>query len=165
MEYKVDTTESLGIFENVYCTGLYHYDEGRVQQYQKQSKSDVRGPLLILPEFKFVTHGGSDRFVLKKVCNKIGAFILIDDSVENALECARASPPVKVLLFGDYQWNKRESRLDHVKDEYSYEERSRHEGSYDNWWKKDSDDMHIPESLPIRRVKDWKEVKRRLTQI
>lgn len=30
---------------------------------------------------------------------------LIDDSAENALQAANASPPAKVLLFGDYPWN------------------------------------------------------------
>lgn len=33
------------------------------------------------------------------------ALLLIDDSAENALEASRASPPVKVLLFGRYPWN------------------------------------------------------------
>ena len=33
------------------------------------------------------------------------ASLLIDDSSENAYESSIASPPVRVLLFGDYPWN------------------------------------------------------------
>lgn len=37
--------------------------------------------------------------------------LIIDDSVENALDCARLDS-VSVILFGDYEWNRRESKED-----------------------------------------------------
>ena len=40
-----------------------------------------------------------------EVVHRTNALLLIDDSAENALEASRASPPVKVLLFGRYTWN------------------------------------------------------------
>jgi len=38
-----------------------------------------------------------------EVCIKIGADILIDDSVDQAIACANAG--IRVLLFGNYSWN------------------------------------------------------------
>ena len=40
------------------------------------------------------------------VVHQTGSLLLIDDSAENALDASRASPPVKVLLFGKYGWNR-----------------------------------------------------------
>ncbi len=78
---------------------------------------------------------------------------LIDDSVENALACANADPPVPVLLFGDYEWNKRESLTDEPKDNLGYEERLKYENGKE-WWKEEY--VKLPEN--IRRVKDWPQV-------
>ena len=77
--------------------------------------------------------------------------LLIDDSVENALSCASASPPVPVLLFGDYPWNQRYSSLDESKDHLGYEDRLQFEGGK-HWWLEES--VELPES--VTRVKDWK---------
>lgn len=46
----------------------------------------------------------------------IGARALIDDSLPNALLCAHVAP---VLLFGDYQWNKRPSNDSTAQDRMS----------------------------------------------
>ncbi|KAG8736746.1 hypothetical protein FRC12_017471 [Ceratobasidium sp. 428] len=46
----------------------------------------------------------------------IGARALIDDSLPNALLCAPVAP---VLLFGDYQWNKRPSTDSSAQDRMS----------------------------------------------
>lgn len=40
-----------------------------------------------------------------QIVHSTNALFLIDDSAENARDAASASPPVKVLLFGDYPWN------------------------------------------------------------
>lgn len=40
------------------------------------------------------------------VVHQTQSLLLIDDSAENALDASRASPPVKVLLFGQYGWNR-----------------------------------------------------------
>jgi 5'(3')-deoxyribonucleotidase len=37
-------------------------------------------------------------------CHRIGATYMIDDNLEHSLDCAEAG--IKVLLFGDYPWNK-----------------------------------------------------------
>ena len=90
-----------------------------------------------------------------QVCHNIGAQLLIDDSVENALACAGANPPVSVLLFGDYQWNKRESKVDCPEDHLGYDDRLKAEGGHE-WWKDDLVDGKLPRS--VNRVKNWKEV-------
>ncbi|KAJ7462802.1 hypothetical protein B0H11DRAFT_2054418 [Mycena galericulata] len=42
-----------------------------------------------------------------QVCADIKAQVLIDDSAENAIQCSTALSPTRVLLFGNYEWNKR----------------------------------------------------------
>ena len=81
------------------------------------------------------------------------AMFLIDDSVENALACSRAEPPVPVLLFGDYEWNKRESVIREPKDEMSFRQRLEFEEGRE-WWKYES--VELPDC--IRRARDWSEV-------
>ena len=90
---------------------------------------------------------------ITQVCHTLGAKLLIDDSVENALACAKADPPITVLLFGDYQWNKRESRLDHPQDHLGYKERLEFEHGRE-WWKDET--VELPSI--VTRMKDWKEV-------
>jgi hypothetical protein len=41
----------------------------------------------------------------------VGGSLLVDDSLENAFACARDAAPLPVLLFGNWQWNKRRSLL------------------------------------------------------
>ena len=79
--------------------------------------------------------------------------MLIDDSVENALSCASASPAVPVLLFGDYSWNQRHSSLEEEKDHLGYEERLEFEGGK-HWWLEES--VELPAA--VSRVTDWKAV-------
>lgn len=50
------------------------------------------------------------------ILSLIGARALIDDSLPNALLCASVAP---VLLFGDYQWNKRPSTDSSAQDRMS----------------------------------------------
>ena len=69
---------------------------------------------------------------------------MIDDSSENALKCIQADPPVPILLFGDYQWNKRSCTYKHIKDEVSFEVRTKQEGGRE-WWH--DDDITIPDRL------------------
>ncbi|KAJ7456574.1 hypothetical protein FB451DRAFT_1407269 [Mycena latifolia] len=42
-----------------------------------------------------------------QVCADLKAQVLIDDSAENAIQCSTASSPTRVLLYGNYEWNKR----------------------------------------------------------
>ena len=84
---------------------------------------------------------------------------MIDDSAENSLKCATADPPVPVLLFGDYAWNKRVGRYSDVKAEVSFEEKLKREGGRE-FWKDDAAQLEkeIPPGAPLTRVKNWDEV-------
>lgn len=85
----------------------------------------------------------------------MGAKFLIDDSLENALKCVYHIPPTQVLLFGDNQWNKRESKYTDIKTELSFAERLEKEGGREFW--KD-EEVQIPDEAPLKRVDSWEEV-------
>lgn len=81
----------------------------------------------------------------------IGASMLIDDSLDNALDCARAGIPC--LLFGEYEWNRRPSTIDSL----GFKERERLEGVGSRWWEREN----VPNSALsplIRRVDGWEAV-------
>jgi hypothetical protein len=59
-----------------------------------------------------------------------------------------------VLLFGDYEWNKRTSSPADNRDEMSFKERERLEGK--DFWK--GEKLEVPEGAPLYRVNDWEEV-------
>ena len=82
---------------------------------------------------------------------------MIDDSIENALKCVTAEPPVPVLLFGHYQWNSRVGRYADIKKETSFEEKLAREGGRE-FWKEESADREVPPGAPLTRVKGWQEV-------
>ena len=67
-----------------------------------------------------------------------------------------------MLLFGDYEWNKRQSFASDYCDEMTFAHRHKKEG--DEFWKKDDDKVAYPEGAPLRRVKDWGEVVRWVMQ-
>ena len=94
---------------------------------------------------------------MRQVCRRIGAKFLIDDSVENAIKCVTADPPVPVLLFGDYAWNQRLATYKNIKDVVSFEEKLKQEGGRE-FWKEESADKQIPPGVPLTRVKGWSEV-------
>lgn len=121
-----------GIFEEIICTGMSQETlADETAMMTKLSKADV--------------------------CKKLGAVLMIDDSLENALKCAHADPPQPILLFGEYQWNKHKAVYKNVKDEMSYDERVKKEGG-DGFLKRD--EVDIPQGQFPARVKDWTEVVR-----
>jgi len=120
-----------GIFETIVCTG--------------QSQETLADP-----------HEALTRLSKAEVCHKLGAKFMIDDSMENALKCARADPPVPVLLFGEYAWNEREAKFGDMREEMSFEERLKKEGGREFWH--DDDVKELPKGLI--RVKNWEEVVR-----
>ncbi|KAJ7275465.1 hypothetical protein B0H12DRAFT_1006202, partial [Mycena haematopus] len=91
------------------------------------------------------------------VCADIKAQILIDDSAENAIQCSTALPPTRVLLFGDYEWNKRISGPGDGVDEMSFDRRLA-AGGGKKFWQEET--LVVPDGVPIERVKDWSEVVR-----
>ncbi|CCM00320.1 uncharacterized protein FIBRA_02350 [Fibroporia radiculosa] len=125
-----------GIFETVICTGM-----------SQETLADER--VLATKLSKAQSNFGL------KVCKTLGAKLMIDDSLENSLKCMRSDPPQPVLLFGDYQWNKREANYSHIEDESSYEERVKKEGGNDFLI---TDVTTIPSGRWLTRVKDWTEV-------
>lgn len=80
---------------------------------------------------------------------------MIDDSLENALKCATANPPVPVLLFGDNEWNQRLAKYSDIKEEVSFAVKSAQEGGREFW--KD-DNITFPKGEPLERVKNWQEI-------
>ncbi|KAG6866031.1 hypothetical protein C0991_009440 [Blastosporella zonata] len=90
-----------------------------------------------------------------QVCADLGAVLLIDDSVENALQCATYKEPTQVLLFGDYEWNKRLSGPEDANDGMTFDRRIEREGGKE-FWKEEY--VEIPEGAPLTRVRDWSEV-------
>ncbi|KAH9912249.1 uncharacterized protein BXZ73DRAFT_56398 [Epithele typhae] len=89
-----------------------------------------------------------------EVCRRLGAKLMVDDSAENALKCAVADPPVPVVLFGEYEWNKRVGRYSDVSKETSFEDRLAREGGRE-FWKEESLEKELPPGAPLYRVKDW----------
>ena len=79
---------------------------------------------------------------------------MIDDSVENCLKCINADPPVPTILFGDREWNKRESKYGDISTELSFAQKFEKEGGRE-FWKEER--VVIPESAPLKRVRDWAE--------
>lgn len=97
-----------GCFEEIICTG----------QFATQQRLDGVDQDNAIP--KKVTKA--------EVCIRIGAKLLIDDSLENAMACAEyvspsgeVAPPV--LLFGDYQWSTRPSLPEDERDDMAYARR------------------------------------------
>ncbi|CAE6426848.1 unnamed protein product [Rhizoctonia solani] len=103
------------------------------------------------------------------VLKTIRAKALIDDSLPNAMLCSGVVP---VVLFGDYQWNKRPSFDETAQDRMSYSERQRweqveakyraekngiesKESDWNEWWERDN--LYV---LPpgINRAKSWTQV-------
>lgn len=82
----------------------------------------------------------------------MGARLLIDDSVDNALVCAAAGFPV--LLYGDYPWGQRLSPVSNSLDKFSFAARRALDSS--NWWEKER--VVLPEK--VWRVHSWKEAVR-----
>ena len=78
--------------------------------------------------------------------------MLIDDSLENAIECAKKKDLI-ILLFGNYAWNRRISRSDHPSHFLSHAERLERDGH--GWWEKE-DVGQLPKS--ILRKASWREV-------
>ncbi|KAF5327119.1 hypothetical protein D9619_004722 [Psilocybe cf. subviscida] len=118
-----------GIFESIVCTG----------QFKDAHKTG---------------HEIVTKLSKAQVCDDLGAKLLIDDSAENALQCSTASPAVPVLLFGDYQWNKRLCGPQDGTVEMSFDIRLAAEGGRE-FWKEET--VPIPEGAPLWRVKNWQE--------
>lgn len=140
-----------GCFDEIICTG----------QFALQQKLDG------------VPGVDQDNVIPKKltkaeVCIRIRAKLLIDDSLENAVACAEyAGDGVgpSVLLFGDYQWNKRLSLPEDEQDDMTYGRRVElGNGSTDFL----VEDAKVAEEalacanekrrIFVQRVKDWKSV-------
>ncbi|KAL4068306.1 hypothetical protein V8B97DRAFT_1918793 [Scleroderma yunnanense] len=144
-------------FECIICTG----------QFASAQQAVVDGV------YKNLNPNGEHSLATKsskaQVCIDIGAKLLIDDSVENAMACVtyEAPPgvedvPPKVLLFGEYEWGKRLSRRStDERDEMTYANRVDAEGG-NQFLKQDcmhcEEEMAAVDSKQVERVKGWREV-------
>ncbi|TFK30756.1 hypothetical protein FA15DRAFT_713399 [Coprinopsis marcescibilis] len=116
-----------GCFESIVCTG--QFTDGHKEGHE------------------VVT-----RLSKAQVCNDLKAVLLIDDSAENALQCATAEEPVPVLLFGDYEWNQRVSSRDDTQADSTFAVRFEREGGREFW--KD-EKLEIPAGAPLWRAANW----------
>ncbi|KAE9383661.1 hypothetical protein BT96DRAFT_1027113 [Gymnopus androsaceus JB14] len=121
-----------GLFDSIICTGQF-----------KDAASDA--------------HAVVTKLSKAQVCADLKARLLIDDSSENALQVSTASPPTHVLLFGQYEWNKRFSTHSDAVEAMAYDTRLQIEGGRE-FWKYERFEDHVPEGAPLQRVKDWSEV-------
>ncbi|KAF7975761.1 hypothetical protein HWV62_44405 [Athelia sp. TMB] len=96
------------------------------------------------------------------VCVSLGAKLLIDDSLENTLECVSQNPPTHTLLFGDYEWNKRQSFSTDNRDDTAFAYRLEAEGP--EFWKADEKLVVFPPGAPLWRVRDWADAIRWIKQ-
>ncbi|KAF9243840.1 hypothetical protein BU15DRAFT_86270 [Melanogaster broomeanus] len=144
-----------GCFEQLICTG----------QFAAQQKLDG---VLGVKEVQVVK-----KLSKAEVCISIGAHLLIDDSTENAVACANhvssdaEGVPPSVVLFGDYQWNKRLCLSGDERDDLTYATRLKlGNGDIDFL---EEDVRRCDEALAqanekqpdcVKRLKDWEEVVR-----
>ncbi|KZP32280.1 hypothetical protein FIBSPDRAFT_1036915 [Athelia psychrophila] len=137
-----------GLFDSIICTGQF-----------EDASALKEGHELIT------------KLTKQDVCLSIGAKLLIDDSLENALHCAShssaAGPPTPVLLFGAYEWNKRQSFSTDNRDDRAFAARLVTEGP--EFWKKDDVDIDAIRKgdgkgeggeVPLWRVRNWAETVR-----
>ncbi|KAK7468584.1 hypothetical protein VKT23_003088 [Stygiomarasmius scandens] len=130
-----------GVFDTVVCTG----------QFKDANKAG---------------HEVTTKLSKAQVCADLNARLLIDDSAENALQVATSSmtnaspsPPTPVLLFGQYEWNKRISLPSDQNDLMVFETRLKNEENKE-FWKEERLEDRIPDGAPLYRAKDWGEVVR-----
>ncbi|KAH8835961.1 hypothetical protein DL96DRAFT_1455552 [Flagelloscypha sp. PMI_526] len=97
--------------------------------------------------------GAATKLSKAQVCKDLGAVLLIDDSAENATQCGKDGS-FKVLLFGDYPWNKRLSGPMDSTESQTYDVRLQIEGGRE-FWKDDEEKLVLPDG--VERVRDWGE--------
>ncbi len=102
--------------------------------------------------------------VFLQIARQLSALLLIDDSIENSLDCATAHPPVPCLLYGQYPWNRYVSSQSSPTDMLAHAERvdrgiDSEEGEKlagKLGWSGEDIGQALPEC--VRRVRDWKDV-------
>ncbi|KAG8967359.1 hypothetical protein FRC03_010104 [Tulasnella sp. 419] len=95
---------------------------------------------------------GSSYLSKPQILASIGAMAFIDDSLDNAMDCARAGFPS--ILFGQYMWNQRTSKIQSPTDRMGFAERQQMEYPRAKWWEIDDlPDRSFPPNL--RRASNW----------
>ncbi|KIK99785.1 hypothetical protein PAXRUDRAFT_822402 [Paxillus rubicundulus Ve08.2h10] len=119
-----------------------------------------------------LSNGSPKRVTKAEVCIDLGAKLLIDDSMDNALACARylapdgvAKVPPPVLLFGTYEWNKRMSQPGDESDDMVFDVRVEREGGTQFLEEDAKKAAQLLESVNatracVLRASDWNEVVR-----
>lgn len=142
-----------GCFQDLICTGQF-----AVQQR---------------PDGVDQANGIPKKITKADVCIRIGAKLLIDDSLENAVAFAEHVPTTEdtvvppVLLFGNYQWNKRLSFPEDERDDMTYARRVELRNGDTSFLAEDA--QLCEDALArvnerrqnfVQRAKNWKEVVR-----
>lgn len=151
-----------GCFDSMICTGQF-VNAG------KPAQNGIGAMTSTTMRHEFTT-----KLSKAEVCVDIGAKLLIDDSMENALACADYIPldgvakPPPVLLFGAYEWNRRLSLTSHEHDDMVYEGRFQREGEgfLDEDVKRGDEALEQANAKhSVCRVKDWSEVMRYVRKV
>lgn len=106
-----------------------------------------------------------------EACMMVGAKLLIDDSLDNALACVRYVPaaglgmPPPVLLFGTYEWNRRLSQPNDAQEDMVFDVRLARDGGQqfleEDARRAEEVVSSVNTSHPfVHRVRDWDEVVR-----
>lgn len=88
-----------------------------------------------------------------QVLRSLGAVLLVDDSLENAMLCATDAQPVPVLLFGNWPWNRRRSITRNEPGTPDYLPFTERQALGLDWRADDISDDELPTG--IRRALDW----------
>lgn len=151
-----------GCFHSIICTGQFANAAKPATDGVGAMKSAQKG------------HEVATQLGKAEVCIDIGAKLLIDDSMENALACAYHIPldgvtkPPPVLLFGSYEWNKRLSLPSDECNDMAYDVRFQKEGGkfLEEDVKRGVEVLEQANTMhSVRRVKDWSEVVRYVTEM
>lgn len=144
-----------GCFHSMICTGQFANAE-------KRTTDGIDTLTSARKDHEVVT-----RLSKAEVCIDIGAKLLIDDSMENALACAYHIPldgvtkPPPVILFGSYEWNKRLSLASDECNDMVYEVRLQREGAkfLEEDVKRGDEALEQANTHhSVRRAGDWSEV-------
>ena len=103
--------------------------------------------------------------ISSQVAHALGACLLVDDSLENALTCAAHEPPLPVLLFGKYPWNSHLTAEDTTEDEKAHQERvlrgiesEKGEAMADRLKREQETKGRLDLPGSVQRVNNWEEV-------
>ncbi|KIY47070.1 hypothetical protein FISHEDRAFT_46044 [Fistulina hepatica ATCC 64428] len=136
--------------------------EARSRVWLQQHFPDIFDNIVCTGQFRNAMSKDADvtaKLSKAEVCAELGARVLIDDSAENALQVVKAKHIQQpyVLLFGDYEWNRRVSFPGDNSESMTFEKRFEASGRKE-FWKEETLEAHLPEDALLTRVGKWDDV-------